>query len=75
MKRPAFLLVVLAMAMIPTSAMAYLDPVTGSMVWQMAVGGVLAAAATAKLYWNRIRALFSKKDDRGDADRRRSPKS
>jgi hypothetical protein len=65
MKRPEFLFVVLAAAMIPTSAMAYLDPVTGSIVWQMAVGGLLAAAATMRLYWSRIRSFFSKKD--GDA--------
>src|SRR5262245_1764384 len=62
MKRPEFLFVVLAAAMIPTSAMAYLDPVTGSIVWQMAVGGLLAAAATMRLYWSKIRSFFSKKD-------------
>jgi membrane associated rhomboid family serine protease len=61
MKRPEFFLIVLAAAMIPTSAMAYLDPVTGSIVWQMAVGGFLAAAATMRLYWSKLRAFFSKK--------------
>jgi hypothetical protein len=70
MKRPEFFLVVLVTAMIPTSAMAYLDPVTGSIVWQMAVGGLLAAAATMRLYWSKIRAFFSKKDGGRDPDDR-----
>jgi hypothetical protein len=46
--------------------MAYLDPVTGSLAWQMAVGGLLAAATTIRMYWSKIRALFSKKHDSRD---------
>ncbi len=62
MRRHEFLLMVLGATMLPTSAMAYLDPVSGSIVWQMAVGGVLAAAAAIRLYWNKIRKFFSKRD-------------
>jgi hypothetical protein len=36
----------------------YIDPATGSIVLQVMVGGLLAVAATTRLYWNRIRSLF-----------------
>jgi hypothetical protein len=62
MKRQEFILIVLSATMLPASAMAYLDPVSGSIVWQMAVGGVLAAGAAIRLYWNKIRSFFSKRD-------------
>ena len=39
-------------------AFIYLDPTTGSMVLQIVMGGVLAALAATKLYWNRIRGIF-----------------
>jgi hypothetical protein len=32
----------------------YLDPGTGSMLVQLVVGGVAAAAVTAKFYWRRL---------------------
>ena len=66
MKRPEFLLIVLVATMLPTPSMAYLDPVTGSLAWQMAVGGLLAAATTIRMYWSKIRAFFSKKHDSHD---------
>ena len=57
-----FLIALVAMLFVfPTPAMAYLDPVTGSIVWQVAVGGLLAAAATIRLYWGKIRSFLSKK--------------
>lgn len=45
---------------IPAPAQAYLDPGTGSIVFQVAMGGLLAALAAAKLYWKRICSLFRK---------------
>ena len=48
----------------PTRAEAYLDPGTGSIVLQVAIGGILAAMATTRLYWNRLRSLFRR--TRGD---------
>jgi membrane associated rhomboid family serine protease len=41
--------------------MLYLDPTTGSIAFQAAIGGFLAAAATARIYWSRIRWLFRRK--------------
>jgi hypothetical protein len=51
---------------------AYLDPSTGSIAYQVAISGLLAAAATWRLYWHRIRGLFlragSGSEDGGSTD-------
>ena len=57
----------------PASAMrgfllAYLDPGTGSVLLQAIVGGVAAAAVTAKLYWRRLTRVFRRDaEDEGTA--------
>jgi hypothetical protein len=44
--------------------LAYLDPGSGSMIMQLLVGGVAAAAVALKLYWYRLlRLLRIRKDD------------
>ena len=50
--------------------LAYLDPGTGSMVLQFLVGGFLAIAIAAKIFWQRIVNLFKtgKKEDEGEKD-------
>jgi hypothetical protein len=35
-------------------AMAYLDPVSGSMISQLVLGGVTGLVVVAKLYWRRF---------------------
>jgi hypothetical protein len=46
--------------------LAYLDPGTGSMLVQLIVGGVAAAAVAVKLFWYRIlRFLRIRKDEPG----------
>jgi hypothetical protein len=47
----------------PIPAAAYVDPVTGSIVLQVALGGLLAALAMARLYWHRLKALFHGKSE------------
>ncbi len=37
---------------------AYLDPTAGSIAYQAAISGLLAAAAACRLYWSKIRRLF-----------------
>lgn len=54
-------LYVLFLSMLPSPAMAYIDPGMGSMIVQ----GLIAAIATGllffKLWWLRIKAFFSRK--------------
>jgi hypothetical protein len=50
----------------PQPAYAYLDPGTGSMILQLLLGGTVGALAVGKLYWFKIKSMFSfsgKKDD------------
>jgi hypothetical protein len=47
-----------------TQVLAYLDPGSGSIILQVLVGGVAAAAVTAKLYWSRLlKFLRIRKDE------------
>jgi hypothetical protein len=41
--------------------LAYLDPSTGSLGFQIAISGLLAAAATARIYWQRLKRLVSRR--------------
>ena len=50
-------LLLLGMAL-PVSAVAYLDPGTGSMLLQVILGGIAAVAVAVKLFWYRILAMF-----------------
>lgn len=42
--------------------LAYLDPGSGSLLFQAAVGAVMATTLAVKVYWRRIKALFSHSD-------------
>jgi hypothetical protein len=48
-----------------SALLGYLDPGTGSMILQVVVGGLAAAAVMAKLYWRRLLTFFGlkKRDD------------
>jgi hypothetical protein len=41
------------------SAEAYIDPGTGSYVFQLLIAGLLGAAFTAKIFWRRIAAFLT----------------
>lgn len=47
-----------------SSIVGYLDPGTGSVILQAILGGVAAAAVSAKLWWHRVTSIFR----RGDRD-------
>ena len=53
------------------AVLAYLDPGTGSMLVQLLVGGVAAAAVAAKLYWYRILRLLRIRRDEPEPDQER----
>jgi hypothetical protein len=50
-----------ALLVIPAQAHAYLDPSSGSMLLQIAVGGILAGLVTLKMYWRKVRSAFRRK--------------
>lgn len=43
------------------SAHAYLDPGTGSMALQLLIAGVVGALATIRLYWDRLKAVVTRR--------------
>ena len=56
-------------AFIPSSAHAYLDPGTGSMIVQLMVGAIAVAGVTLKMYWQKILGLFSHRpNEKKDAE-------
>jgi hypothetical protein len=40
------------------AALSYIDPGTGSMLLQVIIGGVAAAAVGLKLFWSRLLGFF-----------------
>ena len=36
----------------------YLDPSAGSIAYQIAIGGIVAAATAARIYWSRLKSLI-----------------
>lgn len=55
----AFLLYFLIVAV--PAAHAYIDPASGSMVWQAVVAGLLGAAVGIKVFWRRIWAFVTRR--------------
>jgi hypothetical protein len=59
------------LGVLSSSAHAYLDPGTGSMVLQVLLGGVAGLALAGKLYWHKLLTVFGMrkpeegKDERG----------
>jgi len=58
----------LALLSMPLSALAYLDPTTGSMLISAIVGLFASLALAIKTYWYRIKAFFKRKPAKSDAD-------
>lgn len=74
--KPAALLMILCSWTIP--AYAYLDPGTGSMLIQGIIGAVAAIGVTLKLYWHKVKIMFSGSKEDSDEDNQPedpSPKS
>jgi hypothetical protein len=55
--RPLFIIGLVAL---PSTAYAYLDSATGSMIFQAVAASFFAALITAKIYWARIKAFFKR---------------
>ncbi|MCV0396423.1 MAG: hypothetical protein K5872_03365 [Rhizobiaceae bacterium] len=53
-----FLMALLLVGISTTSAHAYLDPGTGSIILQLLLGGVAGVALAGKLYWHKFLSLI-----------------
>lgn len=53
-------MVLFLLCLFHVSAFAYLDPGTGSMLWQTLVALLAGTTYLVKLNWRKIKALFSK---------------
>ena len=65
------LLVLLYSVSLPQEALAYLDPGSGSMLVQLLVGGVAAAAVALKLYWYKLLRLLRIRKDEPELEQER----
>jgi len=63
-----FFLAFLGALDIDNPAYAYLDPGTGSMILQGLLAAAVGAMVTAKLYWQRIKSFFSRKQNSEGAE-------
>lgn len=55
-------LALLLMLMTPSDAWAYIDPGTGSYLFQLVIAGGLAGVYTLRRYWHSVRSWFSRRD-------------
>ncbi len=62
------LAVLITLLLMPVSALAYLDPTTGSMLISAIVGLFASLVLAIKTYWYRIRAFFKHKPAEHDTD-------
>ena len=53
------LLLTISLLSIPRDAFAYLDPGTGSYIFQLLIAGLLGAAFAIKVFWIRIKNFFA----------------
>jgi len=54
--------VILAIVAGQSAAYAYIDPGTGSYMFQLLIGGVMAGGIMVRIYWQHIKAFFGKSD-------------
>jgi hypothetical protein len=60
-----FLVMILYLAS-PSPAYAYLDPGSGSYIFQLLIASLVGLAFLLKVYWGRIRAFFTALFSRGE---------
>lgn len=51
------------------AAHAYLDPGSGSVIFQAVIGGLLAVGVVTKAFWHRLGRLFSRRKPEGADER------
>jgi hypothetical protein len=68
LRSPLILVIFFSLLLQPVSALAYLDPTTGSMLISAIVGLFASLVLAIKTYWYRIKAFFKGKPDDTDVD-------
>jgi len=53
------------------NAYGYIDPGTGSLIIQSIIGAIAAIGVTLKIYWHKLRLLFSKRPPLAEEDKKR----
>jgi hypothetical protein len=48
---------------VPVQALAYVDPGTGSYIFQLAAAGILAGMFTLRRYWEALKSTFRRGSD------------
>ena len=62
------LVIMITLLLMPVSAVAYLDPTTGSMLISAIVGLFASLVLAIKTYWYRIKTFFKRKPVESDSD-------
>lgn len=62
------LFAIVAICLVPATALAYIDPGTGSFVLQGILAAVVGAGVAIKIFWRRITAFFGKDKPAEDDD-------
>ena len=57
-----FLCLIISLISYTSPAYAYLDPGTGSVLLQGLIGGIAAVMAFLSIYWQKVKAFFSKEE-------------
>jgi len=68
-------LTLLAISLFPSVAFAYLDPGTGSYLFQILIGAFLGGLFAIKMYWRNIRTFIANRFNRGASEDRLSDDS
>ena len=58
---PLALAMIVALVMLPTPALAYLDPGTGSFVIQGIIAAIVGGGFAIKMFWSRIKSKITGK--------------
>ena len=62
------LVIMITLLLTPVSALAYLDPTTGSMLISAIVGLFASLVLAIKTYWYRIKSFFKRKPSEANSD-------
>jgi hypothetical protein len=59
---------VLVICLRPATALAYIDPGTGSFVVQGIIAGIIGVGLAIKMFWHRIKSALTGKSGEGDEE-------